>query len=133
MNNSQRVALFSFVEIKDVITSESFVFSVPAGIGNKADLLLSLAKAGKFPTYFGYNWDALEDCMRDFSWISNKRIIMVHTDLPLAENKNDLSTYLKILSEAVKFWDSNKLHELIVCFSFQAKPSIIQSLGHCEQ
>ncbi|RUP21055.1 hypothetical protein BC936DRAFT_139218 [Jimgerdemannia flammicorona] len=39
---------------------------VPANISSKEDLLGTLAKELEFPSYFGRNWDALVDCLRDY-------------------------------------------------------------------
>lgn len=36
-----------------------------AGIHGKDDLMNALAEALKFPDYFGRNWDAVLDCLRD--------------------------------------------------------------------
>ncbi|MFR9164902.1 MAG: barstar family protein [Dysgonomonas sp.] len=36
----------------------------------------------RFPNYFGFNWNALLDCLRDFDWIEEKYIILIH-DCPL--------------------------------------------------
>jgi hypothetical protein len=74
--------------------------AVPAGIETKASLLHFLAGAFPLPDYFGHNWDALEECLRDLSWLDDKKIALVHHDLPLAFEKADARTYLQILSTA---------------------------------
>jgi len=33
------------------------------------DLLSSLAAELRFPSYYGVNWDALDECLRDLSWL----------------------------------------------------------------
>jgi hypothetical protein len=40
-----------------------------AGVRRKEDLLDILATALNFPAYFGRNWDAAEECLRDLSWL----------------------------------------------------------------
>ena len=37
-------------------------------IGSEADLMDALATEMAFPDYFGRNWDAVDECLRDFSW-----------------------------------------------------------------
>jgi barstar (barnase inhibitor) len=36
-----------------------------ASVGGKADLMAALAAALRFPGYFGGNWDAVAECLRD--------------------------------------------------------------------
>jgi RNAse (barnase) inhibitor barstar len=36
---------------------------------DKADFLEHIAKAMGFPQWFGRNWDALADCLKDLSWL----------------------------------------------------------------
>ena len=77
---------------------EDFVLRLPKGIRGKASFLSHYAKVGLFPDYFGDNWDALNDCLRDFSWIPAKNIIIVHEDLPLLGDDQELLTYLEIIT-----------------------------------
>ncbi|MFM9844765.1 MAG: barstar family protein [Dongiaceae bacterium] len=42
------------------------LFEMDAGaIGSKGELMRALAAALKFPDYFGHNWDAVAECLRD--------------------------------------------------------------------
>lgn len=36
-----------------------------------------VSSAFQFPYYFGENWAALDECIRDLSWISSKRFLLV--------------------------------------------------------
>jgi hypothetical protein len=81
-----------------------FILEVPAGIQSKGELLEALARAGQFPNYFGRNWDALLDCLRDFNWIHEKQIVIKHSDMPLRAHPTDCRTYLEILREAANDW-----------------------------
>jgi len=83
---------------------EDFLLRVPAAIRSKADLLAALAGVGHFPSYFGANWDALLDCLRDLSWIANRRVVIVHDDLPLRDDQVECSTYLETLQAALTDW-----------------------------
>jgi RNAse (barnase) inhibitor barstar len=98
------------------LAAEDFIVRLPEGIRDKASLLSCYAIAGHFPDYFGNNWDALNDCLRDFSWIRQKKIIIVHSDLPLSGDGKELHVYLEILQEALRSWASSKQHELLVIF-----------------
>jgi hypothetical protein len=42
------------------------LFELDAGaIGTKEEMMRALAGALKFPDYFGHNWDAVAECLRD--------------------------------------------------------------------
>src|SRR5262249_40154335 len=48
-------------------------------IRTQSDLFTAIAEAMKFPEYFGKNWDALDECLRDLEWISAKGyVLMIH-------------------------------------------------------
>jgi len=84
--------------------SEDFIVRVPKGIRSAQDLFARLADAGNFPGYFGANWNALLDCLRDFSWIPNRTVIILHADIPLQNAPEECHTYLEILSSAREDW-----------------------------
>src|SRR3954469_14515306 len=39
-----------------------------AGVRDKAAFLARCAQEFAVPSYFGHNWDALQDCLSDLSW-----------------------------------------------------------------
>ncbi|MGX2031882.1 barstar family protein [Methylocaldum gracile] len=99
---------FAFIESPESLCGqEDYVLRIPAGIRSKADLLTAFAHAGHFPDYFGGNWDALLDCLRDFSWINNRRVVVVHSDLPLCDNPAECRIYLDILQTVLVDWSEN--------------------------
>jgi RNAse (barnase) inhibitor barstar len=66
----------------------------------KHDLLRAVASGLKFPDYFGWNWDALEECLCDLSWLDAPAgIVLLHKYLPLA-NKRQRQIYFEILHHA---------------------------------
>src|SRR6187455_2351764 len=85
------------------------------GIKNKNELFKQLSIKLQLPEYFGFNWDALHECLRDFSWIKNQKIIIVHDDIPKL-NENELSTYLEVLFDAVIDWKEGEVKSLEVVF-----------------
>lgn len=40
----------------------------------------ALADALEFPEYFGRNWDAVEDCIRDLSWKPAPGYLLIYND-----------------------------------------------------
>jgi barstar (barnase inhibitor) len=124
-------------------TPQDFLLKIPRGIETKTDLFLHYEKEGHFPGYFGHNWDALLDCLRDFSWKDQKRIVIAHEDVPLTNWKHDLRIYLEILETAVNDWKELRpgpfaeppsnmpyvAHELVVGFPSAAQAAIVRVLG----
>jgi len=99
------------------------VARIPAGIDGKTSLFRALVPALALPDYFGANWDALEECLRDLSWIGKKTVALVHEELP-ALPKKELLTYLSILSDAVQDWKEGEEHALAVVFPSAAEKLI---------
>jgi hypothetical protein len=77
---------------------------LPANITTSAALLDALSTVLRFPDYFGQNWNALDECIRDLSWLPPGNVVVSHTDLPLADDRASLSIYLRILRDAVENW-----------------------------
>jgi len=87
---------------------------VPAGIQNEAALLEALYNSLRFPDYFGGNWDALNECICDLSWLPPGDVILSHTDLPLSEDRAALCAYLKILKRAIENWNTTGSNMIFV-------------------
>ncbi len=65
-------------------------------------LLASLGHALDLPDYYGANWDALEECLVDFSWRDGPiRLVLQHADaLPPAQT----DTLLDVFAGAAAQW-----------------------------
>lgn len=80
----------------------ALVVRIPAKARGKQKLLGVLAAKLRFPSYFGHNWDALDECLRDLSWLGDQqRVVIVHEALPLAPGGDSLAIYQGILADAV--------------------------------
>jgi molybdopterin-guanine dinucleotide biosynthesis protein A len=92
---------------------------------------VELNKRLSFPGYFGFNWNALSDCMRDFHWVSQRHIFLVHEDLPALSNA-DLMQYIEVLDESVLSWKTKKNHSLVVVFPESCRRRIEQVADEIE-
>jgi len=97
---------------------------VPAGLAGKKELLDFLARAFPLPTYFGHNWDALEECLLELDWLAGPEVALVHHDIPLAAAPPDRLLYLRILAAAAEA--STRLR---VTFPTADRPAIEKLLG----
>ena len=78
-------------------------------VSNKKQFLAVCVKRLKLPPYFGGNWDALADCVRDFNWLKGKGYVL-HIVSPEKFAKaaaDDYQTALDVLTEAADFWNGN--------------------------
>ena len=80
----------------------SVVVRIPAGLRSKQKLFTVLADKLRFPAYFGWNWDALEECLRDLSWLPPEMgIAIVHDGLPFGSGGQNRGIYLAVLRSAL--------------------------------
>lgn len=121
MQNS--TSSFSFGDLA-LATSPALVAEVPASVSIKAALLDELHRRLNFPDYFGDNWDALDECIRDLSWLPPGAVIVKHVDLPLAADVANLKTYLSVLRDAVQKWSSSEERKLVVVFPPETQEQI---------
>lgn len=77
-----------------------YVVTIPPLIRERKQLFETYCVLFQFPDYFGFNWDAFDECINDLSWISADSIVVFHTDIPLEHEPDALRTYLHILADA---------------------------------
>ena len=106
---------------------EGRIANIPASIRSKQKLLRTLADQLQLPDYFGQNWDALEECLRDLSWLPAGGVQIRHRDLPFSPGSQDRRTYLQVLRAAAAHWSESGSQRLICQFPPDAKCEILES------
>jgi RNAse (barnase) inhibitor barstar len=124
MNRDAAIDLAFTSELFDSPSGVIAEVLIPQRISETEDLFAALAEGLHFPWYFGYNFDALWECIRDLSWLPPGTVIIRHQDVPLAADNRDASTYVGILNESVKFWHSRDEHELVAQFPSSVRNEI---------
>lgn len=118
------VSGFSFdAESLQLSKSDDFVAVVGLGIRTREKLFDVLRRELRLPDYFGKNWDALSDCLRDLSWIDERRVVIEHMDLPQLDEK-DLAIYVDVLAECVQDWKAVDHHQLVVVFPAAVRETV---------
>ncbi|MGW7116001.1 barstar family protein, partial [Streptomyces xanthophaeus] len=77
------------------------------GVRTKAELMRRCADALRLPEWFGGNWDALADALRDLSWLpeADGRLVAVTSWRGYAAARpGDWENLREVLEEAVDFW-----------------------------
>jgi RNAse (barnase) inhibitor barstar len=80
-------------------------------IRDRDTLFEALAHTMKFPEYFGRNWDALEECLRDLEWLSAQGyVILFEEPRHLLESSNDVFiTFLEIVISVAQEWFNERV------------------------
>ncbi len=93
----------------NIYFSDSVMFPTKAFVveiedaNSEQELLKQYYDKFHFPDYFGFNWDALWDCLCDLDWIVQNEIVIIHSCVPNLSFK-DLSIYLEILCDMAEGW-----------------------------
>ncbi|HEX5613437.1 MAG TPA: barstar family protein [Burkholderiales bacterium] len=108
LSDVKRSGVYRVARPQEVLdaTKESRLQVLPislAGVRDKAGLLATLGRALRFPAWFGANWDALEDCLTDLSWIDAAGyVLLIEQSADLAQD--DVSVFTDILASAARHW-----------------------------
>ncbi|NII75021.1 RNAse (barnase) inhibitor barstar [Dyella sp. SG562] len=120
---------FNFSDVANLPNFEdALVGFVPKNLSSADDLLQGVADVLSFPAYFGRNWNALYDCLRDFHWTEKRNVFLVHSDLPQLD-KDDLKAYLEVLRDAVADWQPGESHAFIVIFDRSIEVAVMNALN----
>ena len=74
-----------------------------AGVRDKGELLARISRALRFPDWFGGNWDALEDCLTDLSWLNAEGHVLLIEDAA-GLGADDFGVFKDVLSSSAQYW-----------------------------
>ena len=77
-----------------------------ARLASKTGLLGRAARALRFPEWFGKNWDALNDCLTDLSWLHGKGWVIIFENAKgFAERKPQVfQNAVEVFQSASDYW-----------------------------
>ena len=82
-------------------TKNSQLLQVRISLAEKSELMQNIAKALRFPEWFGHNWDALEDCLTDLSWNEAIGYVLLFEN---AKRGDELGVLIDILRSSAEWW-----------------------------
>ncbi|MEU8299694.1 barstar family protein [Micromonospora sp. NPDC048909] len=77
-----------------------------ADMGDEDEVFTQFYHAFELPNYFGWNWPALSDCLRDLDWLPANRYILSisNADLALSQNPGLRGIFLQLLNTVSTHW-----------------------------
>lgn len=115
-----------FYEPSDVKSADVKKAAVEAGlrffridlrnVNDKTRFLRKIARALKFPAYFGMNWDALSDSITDMSWMPAAGYVLFLANYRSFEQTNavDIRIIRQILDSSAEFWKQKQVRFYII-------------------
>jgi RNAse (barnase) inhibitor barstar len=121
---------FEFAAVSELPKTfeDALIGVIPEGLSTVDALFQQIAEVLLFPPYFGGNWNALYDCLRDFHWVKACEIVLIHSKLPRLP-QGELVVYLQVLRDAVADWKSNESHRLRVIFDKSDERDVLAALS----
>lgn len=123
LSQTNEVVLESAQNVKEIISelrSQGYfaVLVDRAPVFNKETLLHALYQSCVFPASFGFNWDALEDTLLDFSWLEQqpKGFVLVFRNFAVLRERspNVAESFLDIVRDVAKVRKERKRPPLFV-------------------
>lgn len=71
----------------------------------------AFAKAFRFPDYFGYNWDALDECINDLKWLGASSYVLALKNLDqMVLGDQDSAILVDILRDTAMEWSVGRTY-----------------------
>ena len=106
-------------KVKDSYTKQDFnIVCIDSDlIQSENDLLTEFATQLKFPSYFGYNLDALFECLRDLEWLESQKTAVLIQQYQTLEGKKLSGPLLSILKDTHDYWRRQGIKFDVVIFN----------------
>lgn len=86
----------------------SFVAAVDAAtFAGEYEIFEAMNSSFGLPAYFGWNWDALSDCLRNLEWVTADRYLLLieNADRLDIQGSQDHSMFVAVLGRVLRAWD----------------------------
>lgn len=121
--------------VQAAASADFYVGQIPCrSVDSKADLLDAFATSLSFPEYFGRNWDALDECLTDMSWLGAAGYVLAMTgaDSLFRRLPNESARLVDILANTMIVWGrrSKPFHVVLFGDPSSLASFVSATLGH---
>ncbi len=92
-------------------------------VTTKSGILDLFSNQLQFPSYFGRNWDALWDCIKDLEWLREKNTAVLIKNSSKLKDQQSYTTLIDILRDATPYWRKYGVDFVTIIFNQNKKPS----------
>lgn len=109
--------------------ANAVVVPVSSRIRRKRELFGVMKKHLRLPGCFANNWDAWNDALRDLSWLTDvKHVVLRHDGLPFPAESPHRATYLELLQSLLD--EAPSANPAVTIVLPTAEQSAIRALNH---
>lgn len=101
LNDASRSGIYRASEAAAILDAAREGHLDVARIDARHEPLKAIARALRFPEWFGHNWDALEDCLGDLSWRAGRGDVLVFDSYPDGDERGLL---IDVLRSSAEYW-----------------------------
>jgi len=106
---------------KEIINNTLSIMIDGMEIRTKEQLLTTMKEAFSFPDYFGMNWDALDEVLKDLSWLKRVQSIQItfenSSQILSSATENDRLFFRDIMNVTASYWKDDDCRNFIVAFN----------------
>jgi hypothetical protein len=96
---------------------ECHLVRITSTVSTDAELFSTFARDLSFPTYFGDNWDALNDMLRDLTWLEGEKpVVIMHDAVPFRDRLAVRKLYLRLMVQWIVWWNVHGTHRVHAVF-----------------
>jgi hypothetical protein len=94
------------------------ILRIPAAHGDLETWLIeALAAALQFPDYFGGNWNAVDECITDMSWLPARGycVLLLRADFLRLQQPRVFDLFIEVIDDAGAVWRKEGVPFHVVC------------------